>query len=72
MKIKIKYYEPIVNYPDYQTRICTNKPEIRWINKVHERLSGWKTIAEMPYGLDLIHPKTIERQEKQNNFYNTL
>jgi glycosyltransferase involved in cell wall biosynthesis len=61
-----------VNYPDYQTRICVNKPEINWINKVHERLSGWKTIANLPSGYDLIHPKTIERQEKQNNFYNTL
>ena len=61
-----------VNYPDYQTRICANKKEITWINKVHERLSGWKTIANLPEGYDLIHPKTIERQEKQNNFYNTL
>ena len=61
-----------VNYPDYQTRLCVNKPEIKWINKVHERLSGWKTIATLPEGYDLIHPKTIERQEKQNNFYNTL
>ena len=61
-----------VNYPDYQTRICANKPEVNWINKVHERLSGWKTIANLPEGYDLVHPKTIERQEKQNNFYNTL
>lgn len=61
-----------VNYPDYQTRICANKESISWINKVHERLSGWKTIANLPYGYDLIHPKTIDRQEKQNNFYNTL
>jgi glycosyltransferase involved in cell wall biosynthesis len=61
-----------VNYPDYQTRICANKKEITWINKVHERLSGWKTIANLPSGYDLMHPKTIERQEKQNNFYNTL
>jgi glycosyltransferase involved in cell wall biosynthesis len=61
-----------INYPDYQTRICTNKPEIKWINKVHERLSGWKRIASLPEGYDLIHPKTIERQEKQNQFYNEL
>jgi glycosyltransferase involved in cell wall biosynthesis len=61
-----------VNYPDYQTRICANKENINWINKVHERLSGWKTIANLPYGYDLVHPKTIDRQEKQNNFYNTL
>ena len=61
-----------VNYPDYQTRICFNKPEIQWVNKVHERLNGWKTIANLPAGYDLIHPKTIKRQEQQNNFYGTL
>lgn len=61
-----------VNYPDYQTRICANKKDINWINKVHERLSGWKTIANLPEGYELLHPKTIDRQEHQNNFYNTL
>jgi glycosyltransferase involved in cell wall biosynthesis len=61
-----------VNYPDYQTRICANKPEIMYINKVHERLTGWKTIANLPEGYDLIHPKTIERQEKQNALYETI
>jgi hypothetical protein len=61
-----------INYPDYQTRICFNSAEINWVNKVHERLSGWKRIANLPEGYDLIHPKTIERQEHQNNFYNTL
>ena len=61
-----------VNYPDYQTRICVNKPEIQWIHKLHERLANWKTIATLPEGYDLHHPKTIERQEKQNNFYNNI
>ena len=61
-----------VNYPDYQTRILKNIPEIKWINKVHERLVGAKEIVPLPEGYDLIHPKTIERQEKQNNYYNTL
>jgi glycosyltransferase involved in cell wall biosynthesis len=61
-----------INYPDYQTRILKNIPEINWINKVHERLVGAKTVVSLPEGYDLIHPKTIERQEKQNQFYNTL
>jgi len=61
-----------VNYPDYQTRILKNIPEIKWINKVHERLVGAKVIVSLPEGYDLIHPKTIERQERQNNFYNML
>jgi glycosyltransferase involved in cell wall biosynthesis len=61
-----------INYPDYQFRIFKNIPEIYWINKVHERLIGTSTVVPLPEGYDLIHPKTIERQEKQNNFYNTL
>jgi glycosyltransferase involved in cell wall biosynthesis len=61
-----------VNYPDYQNRILKNKPEIHWINKVHEKIVGAMVTTEIPPGLDLIHPKTIDRQEKQNNYYNTI
>jgi glycosyltransferase involved in cell wall biosynthesis len=61
-----------VNYPDYQNRILRNKPEIHWVNKVHEKIIGAMTTTEIPPGLDLIHPKTIEKQEKQNNYYNTI
>lgn len=63
-----------VNWPDYQWRIWKKKPEIKWINKVHEKLDGFKTYAPLPANeqLALIHPKTIERQEKQNNYYDTL
>jgi hypothetical protein len=63
-----------VNWPDYQWRIWKNKPEIKWINKVHERLEGFKTYAPIPAHpeLALQHPKTIERQEKQNAYYDTL
>jgi glycosyltransferase involved in cell wall biosynthesis len=61
-----------INYPDYQNRIFKNKPEIYWKNKVHEVLVGAKVIGQLPPGFDLIHPKTIDRQEKQNNYYNTI
>ena len=61
-----------VNYPDYQNRILKNNPEIQWKNKVHEVLIGARTITSLPPGFDLIHPKTIDRQEKQNNYYNTI
>ena len=63
-----------VNWPDYQWRIWKNKPEIKWKNKVHEVLSGHKSYAALPSQeeLALYHPKDIERQEKQNNYYNTL
>ena len=63
-----------VNWPDYQTRICANKPEIQWINKVHERLTGFKTSAQLPAleEWSLTHIKDIDRQEKQNQFYETI
>ena len=63
-----------VNYPDFQWRIYKNTPDIKWVNKVHERLIGYKTISNLPQTEDysLYHPKTIERQERQNNYYDTL
>ena len=63
-----------VNWPDYQWRIWKNKPEIQWVNKVHEQLNGFKSYTALPQseGFALYHPKTIERQERQNNYYNTL
>jgi len=63
-----------VNWPDYQWRIYRNTPSIKWKNKVHEVLEGFKTYTTLPMEEDysLYHPKTIDRQEKQNNYYNTL
>ena len=63
-----------VNFPDYQWRIWKNIPKIKWINKVHERLDGFGLYTNFP-PLDemcLYHPKTIDRQEKQNQFYEKL
>jgi glycosyltransferase involved in cell wall biosynthesis len=63
-----------VNWPDYQWRIWKNKPEIKWVNKVHERLDGFKHYTAMPdvEYFALYHPKTIEKQEKQNQLYDSL
>ena len=63
-----------VNWPDFQWRIWRNVPEIKWVNKVHERLDGFKTYTALPdvEYFALYHPKTIEKQEKQNNLYNTI
>lgn len=63
-----------VNFPDYQWRIWKNTKKIRWINKVHERLDGFETYAALPAQDEfcLYHPKDIARQERQNNFYDTL
>ena len=63
-----------VNYPDYQSRVYRNTESIYWENKVHERIVGHKTFAQLPAeeAWSLYHPKTIERQEQQNKFYDTL
>lgn len=63
-----------VNFPDYQWRIYRNIPNIKWKNKVHEVLEGFKTSTLLPAEEEycLYHPKTINRQERQNNYYNTL
>ena len=63
-----------VNYPDYQWRLWKNKPEIKWKNKVHEVLEGYKTFSALPAEpeFSLNHPKSIDRQERQNAYYNTL
>ena len=63
-----------INYPDYQTRILRNIPEIKWHNKVHEIIKGHKKFATLPTNPEysLWHPKNITRQEIQNKFYNTL
>jgi glycosyltransferase involved in cell wall biosynthesis len=63
-----------VNFPDYQWRIWKNNREIKWINKVHERLDGFGEYSPLPQMEEycLFHPKDIKRQERQNQFYNTL
>ena len=63
-----------VNFPDPQWRIYKNKESIRWENKVHEKLVGYNTISNLPWAeeFSLYHPKQIERQERQNDYYETL
>jgi len=63
-----------VNFPDYQTRILQNSPKINWASKVHEVLTGHNSYVMLPAeeGYCLYHPKGIERQERQNNFYSAL
>ena len=61
-----------VNYPDYHARVFRRCSEIRWERPLHEVIRGYKTYSHLPphEELSLYHPKTIERQEEQNMFYN--
>jgi hypothetical protein len=63
-----------VNFPDYQTRLYRRTSEIEWTGKVHERIIGYNTLSVLPTDEEycLYHHKEIERQERQNNYYETL
>jgi len=63
-----------INFPDVQTRLYKNSEKIGWSGKVHERIVGYETYTNFP-GDEIYcikHIKEIERQEKQNQYYNTL
>jgi len=63
-----------VNYPDYQLRIYKRTDDVMWMNKVHETITGYTTFSNFPMEehWSLYHPKEIERQEKQNDYYETI
>jgi len=63
-----------VMFPDYQTRLYRNSPDIKWEGKVHERIVGYKTMTSLPPEemWSLYHVKDIDRQRKQNDFYSTI
>jgi hypothetical protein len=63
-----------VNFPDYQTRLYIRTSEIEWNGKVHERIIGYNTLSVLPAEEQycLYHHKEIERQEKQNAYYDTI
>jgi len=62
-----------INWPDHQGRIYRNRLGIEWKGRVHERIQGHRSysVLEDEHEMYLIHPKTIERQEKQNKLYCT-
>ena len=61
-----------INFPDYQGRIY--KSNLKWEGKVHEKITGAKYYAVLPLEEEycLIHHKTINKQESQNNYYKTI
>ena len=63
-----------INWPDYQGRIWRNRPNIMWTKPVHEVLTGYKEHTYLPQEEEFCfyHPKDIDRQEKQNKFYEEI
>ena len=63
------------NWPDPQKRIYKNDPNIQWSgHQVHGMVEGYKTYAVLPFEEEwsIIHNKTIDRQEKQNERYTKI
>jgi glycosyltransferase involved in cell wall biosynthesis len=61
-----------INFNDPQMRIFKNNGDIKWLNKVHEKLYGYKCLSTLPNDFFLWHIKDIHKQELQNNFYNNI
>lgn len=61
-----------INPFDPQMRIFKNNGNIKWVNKVHEKLIGYKRLSTLPNDFFLWHIKDIKKQELQNNFYGTI
>lgn len=70
-----------INFPDLQARVFKNNPQIRWVGKVHETITGTQTHTPLPFvdsegkivtDYALLHVKSIDRQRKQNEFYNQI
>jgi hypothetical protein len=62
-----------VNFPDYQGRVYRKK--MSWYGRVHEKIIGGTRFSVLPTNDELYfieHHKTIQKQEKQNNFYTTI
>ena len=61
-----------VNFPDAQGRIF--RKGMTWYGKVHERIIGGQKFSSLPLDEEycIQHHKTIERQEKQNNYYSKI
>ena len=63
-----------INFPDWQGRVFRNRPNIRGQFKVHEMITGYQTYATLPMEKPfcILHPKTISKQEEQNQKYSRI
>jgi glycosyltransferase involved in cell wall biosynthesis len=67
------YDRPLVNWPDYQSRLYRNDPRVKWVSKLHETINGHNKYTFLPADEKwaLYHDKNIETQLETNLRYNT-
>jgi hypothetical protein len=81
--VALQYNESVVNFPDRQARLFKNIPEIKWQNRVHEQLVGFKSYIDVAQDIkhldpdqieawSLIHVKDLARQKRQNDKYSNI
>ena len=63
-----------VNFPDWQMRLYRNCDWVKWEGFLHSKIVGQKSFTNLPTDelFCILHPKEIERQEKQNNLYSRI
>lgn len=63
-----------INWPDYQGRIFRNKASIRWSKSLHEKVEGFEKAISLEANplIGLWHIKSVEKQDKQDQFYKQL
>ena len=63
-----------IQWPDVQMRLYKKSEDVKWTGKVHEKIGGYKEYGTLPSEEEfaIYHPKTIEKQEKQNKLYKTI
>lgn len=66
--------QPLINWPDYQSRLFKNVSNIKWVGKVHEILTGAISSTYFPAEIEyaIYHEKDIDRQIKQNEHYSRI
>lgn len=59
---------------DDQTKLVRNAPDIRWTNRVHERLLGARRVGRVPQHVQyaIWHVKQRSRLEGQTKFYRSI
>lgn len=63
-----------VNFPDWQMRLYRNCDWVKWDGLLHSKIVGFKTYVHLPIDemFCMLHPKEINRQEKQNSLYDRI
>ena len=62
------------NFPDMQTKIYKNTPDMKWIYSVQEHLMGWSEIYDFPpkEQYAIWHHKPAEKLVHSNSFYRSF